>query len=765
MKKQTKLGKKMQNKPLLIKLVMSFTAILVLPVLILYPILELSVFAGLEKEVVTTNISKLNAVKNNVENMLDSIDMTVLSISLHDELNELGAIDEIKGGDIRHILLIEKVMNYLISAVKTNENISSVMLYAPNSEYVITSNKEVRKSESFEYGEWIEIFKETKDTSIVTMEGQENLFYNNIVTFIYPVSEYVSSFDGAIAVNVSKEHIGRMLNNTNNTEGTVVVFDEELNTMLTHNSSRIDELDKSSLAEEIHNKEDDEGYVYTNLDNGKNVAVYVKGGINNRIYAEIQPASAFMSAVRTLRIVIITAIIILLLFGVVLSVMMSERIYSPIKSLMNRVRLAGSYSKANNEIDAISDAVEGMIKSNKDMSEFVENNRLYLRNMNIELLLSGITENSQSYDRMGIKLLENHCCAMLSIDRFEQFSEQYDTGQAHHMKQLICDICEKSFDESIKCYAVPGRNESVYLLLSLEDNNDADVLVSIEESLMLCKEKVKELTKFSVTITLGGFVKKLCDIKKSHQESIDAIKYRMLAGYDSIIPNWQYDIENEAKYYYPENEEKHLLNMLLANDKDGISDALAAFFDSFIHQSDLGYMNLTYIYTRLLGAAIKFLNDNKISNTYILSEYSMQIHNELKTNTLEEINLKIKELFLEINSLNGVEEKYLARVIDYIESNFRIDFDMETLAQSVGISYAHLRRIFKNYIGTNLTSYINKRRIEEAKKLLSETDMTVMDMAVSLGYNNDQSFTRFFKKYEGITPGAYRNAVKAQNNN
>ncbi len=765
MKKQTELRWRMQNKSLLIRLLTSFTAVLVLPVLILYPILELSVFAGLEKEVITTNVSKLNAVKNNVENMLDSIDMTVLSISLHDELNELNKIDEINGGNIKHILLIEKVMNYLISAVKTNENISSVMLYAPDCGYVITSNKEVRKCESLEYSEWIEIFEEKRDTAIVTRKGKESLFYNNIVTFIYPVSEYVSSFDGAIAVNVSTEHISRILNDSNSSNGTVVVFDEELNTMLTHDSSRVEEINKSGLSKAIDNSEREEGYVYTRLNDGKNVAVYVKSGINSRIYAEILPAPAFMSTVRTLRIIIITAILLLLLLGIIFSVVMSEKIYSPIKSLMNRIRLAGNYSKAHNEIDAISDAVEGMIKSNKDMSEFVENNRLYLRNMNIELLLSGITENSKSYENMGIELLANHCCAMLSIDRFEQFQEQYDNEQRHHMKQLICDICEKSFENGIKCYAVAGKDESVYMLLSLYDNDDADVLVSIEESLMLCKEKVKELTKFSVTITLGGFVKKLSDIKKSHRESVEAIKYRMLAGYDSIIPNWQYDIGSEVNYYYPEIEEKQLFNMLLANDKDGIADALKRFFDAFIHRNDLSYVNITYIYTRLLGAAIKFLNDNKISNTYILNEYSMKIHNELKRNTLDEINLKIKELFLELNSLNDVEEKYLARVIDYIENNFRTDFDMETLAQSVGISYSHLRRIFKENMGMNLTSYINSRRIKEAKKLLSETDMTVFDMAVSLGYNSDQTFARFFKKYEGTTPGAYRNAVKAQSNN
>ncbi|NLN42227.1 MAG: helix-turn-helix transcriptional regulator, partial [Clostridiales bacterium] len=55
---------------------------------------------------------------------------------------------------------------------------------------------------------------------------------------------------------------------------------------------------------------------------------------------------------------------------------------------------------------------------------------------------------------------------------------------------------------------------------------------------------------------------------------------------------------------------------------------------------------------------------------------------------------------------------------------------------------------------------INKLRVSEAKKLLVNTDMSIKDLALLIGYNNDQTFSRVFKKLEGITPGEYRVKVK-----
>lgn len=58
--------------------------------------------------------------------------------------------------------------------------------------------------------------------------------------------------------------------------------------------------------------------------------------------------------------------------------------------------------------------------------------------------------------------------------------------------------------------------------------------------------------------------------------------------------------------------------------------------------------------------------------------------------------------------------------------------------------------------GENIVVYTNRLRIEHAKKMLVQTDKTILEIASETGYNNDQSFNRNFKKFEGLTPGEYR---------
>ena len=55
-----------------------------------------------------------------------------------------------------------------------------------------------------------------------------------------------------------------------------------------------------------------------------------------------------------------------------------------------------------------------------------------------------------------------------------------------------------------------------------------------------------------------------------------------------------------------------------------------------------------------------------------------------------------------------------------------------------------------------MPDYLNRIRIEKAKQLPSETDISLTEIAERVGYNNAQSLQRFFKKYETVTPGEWR---------
>ncbi|MNP84600.1 HTH-type transcriptional activator RhaR [compost metagenome] len=67
-----------------------------------------------------------------------------------------------------------------------------------------------------------------------------------------------------------------------------------------------------------------------------------------------------------------------------------------------------------------------------------------------------------------------------------------------------------------------------------------------------------------------------------------------------------------------------------------------------------------------------------------------------------------------------------------------------------------MSKLFKEQTGETLPDYINKVRLEQAKVLLRDDKLSISDAAVRVGYLNSNALIRSFKKYEGVTPGKYK---------
>lgn len=77
------------------------------------------------------------------------------------------------------------------------------------------------------------------------------------------------------------------------------------------------------------------------------------------------------------------------------------------------------------------------------------------------------------------------------------------------------------------------------------------------------------------------------------------------------------------------------------------------------------------------------------------------------------------------------------------------------IAEQFDISTSYLSRIFNKNMNTGLVDYIHKVRLENAKILLL-TNLSIKEIATKVGYNSSLALIRAFKKYEGNTPGKYR---------
>lgn len=94
--------------------------------------------------------------------------------------------------------------------------------------------------------------------------------------------------------------------------------------------------------------------------------------------------------------------------------------------------------------------------------------------------------------------------------------------------------------------------------------------------------------------------------------------------------------------------------------------------------------------------------------------------------------------------------------IEYVKENYRKDLNMAVVSNHVSMNYSLFSYAFKQYTGSNFVYYLKKIRIDEAKRLLAETDRKVSDIAQMVGYDNEKYFMKTFKSVSGVSATEYR---------
>ncbi len=93
-------------------------------------------------------------------------------------------------------------------------------------------------------------------------------------------------------------------------------------------------------------------------------------------------------------------------------------------------------------------------------------------------------------------------------------------------------------------------------------------------------------------------------------------------------------------------------------------------------------------------------------------------------------------------------------IIEYIRKHYAEKISLTQIAERFYLTQSHVARLFKKHTGDNVLNYINRIRIENAKKLL-EDGVSVKDAADQVGYDSLNNFYKYFKRYTGTTPAEY----------
>ena len=101
------------------------------------------------------------------------------------------------------------------------------------------------------------------------------------------------------------------------------------------------------------------------------------------------------------------------------------------------------------------------------------------------------------------------------------------------------------------------------------------------------------------------------------------------------------------------------------------------------------------------------------------------------------------------------KESYVIKSIEYISSNYGSPITVDDIAAYVGLSRSYLCRAFQAVLGKSPKEFLSEYRIKQACYLLTHNNMSMMDIAESVGFDNSLYFSRVFHKQMGMPPTEY----------
>jgi len=143
------------------------------------------------------------------------------------------------------------------------------------------------------------------------------------------------------------------------------------------------------------------------------------------------------------------------------------------------------------------------------------------------------------------------------------------------------------------------------------------------------------------------------------------------------------------------------------------------------------------------------LSDSYIQKAELLSDYTSLAR--LNMSMLVDFTARVEAL-----SYGGGHSHHVTAAIRYVNKNINRKLSLDQVAAAVGISRAHLCAVFKKETGKTLIAYFTERKITEAKRLLSTTDLPLGAIGEYLGYSSQSHFQKVFRDQTGTTPLAFR---------
>lgn len=258
-------------------------------------------------------------------------------------------------------------------------------------------------------------------------------------------------------------------------------------------------------------------------------------------------------------------------------------------------------------------------------------------------------------------------------------------------------------------------------------------------------------------------------IVAAHISDVQPSKYleeREYLDHQSRISDYIYYIKtmggNEGlQQSYPIEKEKELLSLISRGDKAEskrvLNEILGHIFFSTGGNFEVIKARVLELIVLLSRAALEGGAD--VEQIFGLNyKYLDQVH---KFKTVDELTFWLSQIMARFTDcvFNLTDVKHvdvIYRAIDYIKRNYMKKITLDDVASKVYLSPSYFSKIFKDEMKYNFNTYLNHVRVEMSKKLLLDDIVSLVDIAILVGYEDQSYFSKVFKKLSGVSPGKFR---------
>jgi two-component system, response regulator YesN len=664
----------------------------------------------------------------------------------------------------------------------TNGFINGFYIYIPRIRQAIAYDgaySDLRLHEVFhrnelDYVDWQRIMNSPHSREFVALSRREATSGER--TFGYLQSFPLGTADPALAnlvVLVKESQLRQMLSNIDWLKQGILLIVDKNNRLITSSSPHVD---VSSLKLDSLNGP---GFAYQTLD-GKQMAIsYYKSERSDWKYIAIAPSSTIFNKLELIR----EFALLCLLIGIVLSCLaalyFARRNYNPIRGLMalfsgseTRELNAGNLEQQRNEFQVIREMISRTLNESSRIKEELNEHQEVLRAGFLTRLIKGRTaghtplHDSLSAFNMSFET-DYFSVIVIHLEHYGKFGMIRDGSSTAEPAQLASFILKNVFEELCRQHHEGWVTEVDDLLvclinLQLETANNGKELIRIANSAQLF---VQEKFGIRFTAAAGRVVKSVKAIPESYSQAIEALEHKFVMGGGKIILFDDLQPASNNNYYFPLEKEQQLMNSIKIGDFASAQDVVGEIFDRNLSSISLSVIMIKCLLFDMTSTVVKTLDELGLAGGNQLLEEINPVDRMLGCENVfqmrEEMSAILQVVCSYVESRKKSHNIGLKETVEaYVASNYAdLNLSITWLADRLNMNASYLSRFYKEQSGESLVDCINRKRIAEAKLFLKETDLNMNDIAEKVGFSSNISFIRSFKRYEGITPGKYKDLL------